>query len=161
MKRFFVFTLIALFVTTCFFLTNLTAENDMDTKFVFDGDVEVYTEVTTWFNFPFAKSVHQAAVHNNSERSIRYYCTFRATVSGPEEISPKSRQPHGWVGKNNSWYDSQNFSFNMRGREAGEYTITAEASLTVKSDLNGDGDFEDMGEIDGENSSCFTEFRIN
>ena len=81
-------------------------------------------------------------------------------MSGPEEIPPKSRQPHGWVNTSDSWYDSQNFSFNMRGRERGQYTITADADLTVKSDLNGDGDFEDMGEIDGVNSSCSTDFDI-
>ena len=161
MKRFFVFTLTALFVTTCLFLTNLIAENDMDTDFVFDGDVEVYTEVTTWFSFPLAKSVHQAAIHNNSNKSVRYYYTFKATVSGPEEIPAKEKSDHGWVAKNDSWYDSKNFSFNMRGRKEGKYTITAKADLTVKSDLNGDGDFEDPGEIDGVDSSCSTTFRIN
>lgn len=160
MKPFFVFTLTALFVTTCLFLTNLIAENDMDSKFVFNGDVEVYTEVTPWFNFPLAKSVHQAAVHNNSDRSIRYYCTFTATVSGPEEIPPKEKSYQGWVAKDTSWYESKNFSFNMRGRRAGRYTITADADLTVKSDLSGDGDFEEPGEIDGEDSSCFTRFDI-
>ena len=71
MKRFFVFTLTALFVTTCLLLTNLIAENDMDTESLLDGDVDGYTEVTTWFNFPLAKSVHQASVYNNSnERPI-------------------------------------------------------------------------------------------
>jgi len=160
MKGFFAFPMTVFFVTTALFLTNLTAENGMDTSTLWNGDVDGYTEVTTWFNFPLAKSVHQAAVYNYSNKSVRYYCTFEASVSGPSDIPPKSRQPHGWVEKNDSWYDSQNFSFNMRGKRAGDYTITAVADLTVKSDLNGDGDFEDVGELDGLDSSCSTDFSI-
>ena len=157
MKRFFVFTLTALFATTFLFLTNLIAASNSDKGYKLGGDVYGYAYISTGFNFPYATSYHDAHVWNYSGRAIKYYCTFEATVSGPSEIEPKKAEPEGWVEIDGFAFESDYFRFNMRGKEAGEYTITGKSDLDVKVDLNGDGDFDAFPSW---RASTFTPFEI-
>ena len=167
MKRFFVFTLTALFVTTCLFLTSLSAERDWKAR-VGKGMMDFvwgYSEVETSFNFPIAKSYHNIAVYNDSGLPgyraaipVRYYYDLESEVLGPDEKErKKGDSDHGDVAARSSWGLTKTYTHNMRGAPAGDYTIEASSDLTVKVDLNGDGNPETS---DGWDTSTSTEFDI-
>ena len=65
MKRFCVFTLIALFATVSVFLTHLDAfDSDWQFDTQFDGTVYGETNVAVWFDDPIAHSSHAFYVWN-------------------------------------------------------------------------------------------------
>ncbi len=162
MKRFFVFTLTVLFATACLLLTNLSAGYDWSSgsggnlEFVWAGS----TVFTSW-NFPIAKGMHAFSVYNysgfegyRSAIPVRYYYVFESEILGPGiDEWKKDDDGHGTIEARDWWSISQTFSFNMRGKGAGNYSIVASTDLTVKADLDGDGNPETQ---DGWDSSTST-----
>ena len=164
MKRFFVFTLIALFVTTCPFLMDLNADKpmDVDSGTVLDNVfVEAYASTSWSASSEVASSHMDGFVMNNGGKAVKYYCDFATNLSNRTWGWPdKTRSYNGWVGIGNRWSGNYNVSFNMSNKKDGLWTIWASTGITVKSDLNGDGDVEDPGEVDGKDAYAYTDFEI-
>lgn len=162
MKRFFAFTLIALFATACLFVVNLNADNPTDDDYgtVLDN-VFVEAYAATYWSAPYASSHMDGYVNNSGGKAVKYYCDFATNLSNRTWRWPdKTRSYNGWVGIGNRWSGNYNVSFNMSNKKDGDWTIWASTDLTVKSDLNGDGDVEDPGEVDGKDAYAWTDFEI-
>lgn len=167
MKRFLVFTLTVLFATSCLFLTNLSAGHDAVSGYG-DGMLNFVwgsSGVTTEYDAPYARSMHFANFYNYSGHQgwraaipVRYYYILHSEILGPGiDDWTKGRDGHGDVAGRDWWSTSETYSFNMGGRREGRYTIAASTDLTVKADLDGDGNPETQ---DGWDTSASTEFRI-
>jgi len=156
-----------LFVTAALFLTNLTVETNWDS----DGRwgegmldfVWASSSVTASWDSTYARSTHSADVYNASGDpgyrdaiSVRYYWIFESKVEGPWNQT-KEDDAHGDVHAGTYWWTSENYSFNMNGKREGRYTITAKVDLTVKADLDGDGNPETQ---EGRNTKAVTRFEI-
>ena len=145
MKRFFVFTLMLLFATTCLFLPNLSAWVDWDSGDIWAGNASGEAYVCAWYSFPFAKSTHWVSLFNCGPVPIRYYYDFYMDVSGPEDIPALQAGDGGWCPINDAWSTSKTFSVNMRHKEEGCYEIDASTDFSIKADFNRDGVFETFG----------------
>ena len=159
MKRFFVFTLIALFAAAglaWFAIADSDSDSDEDTRDVLDGDGEGYVGVTAWYDGTYAKSVHQVSLYNYGNVPIRYYYDFSLNISGPEDIPTLERDEKGWVAPDNSIYDSQNYSVKMSGKKRGRYSVSASSSLSVKVDINNDDIFDNFDGLNASASFSFT-----
>ena len=136
MKRFFVFTLTALFATTGLFLTDLYAFNeDFESSTEFAGNVYGSTYVCTWFDTltKTAHSSHSVAVDNYGIGEVKLYGTFRVTVrwnGGSRTPDPKTKEKKVQGNSFGSAYD--NFSFLLRNKKAGPGRIEAWTELEVR-----------------------------
>ena len=154
-----VFTLTALFATTCLLLTDLPAEVDIDqgTKL---QNVWGEAYVSTRYDAPHARGYADGFFLNNLDRLVRRYFKFKVEVTGPgNQIQPKQRSGHGDLPGGERWVDAQNYSFHMGGKPAGRYTVTASSDLTAKVDFNNNGQFGE-GEVADWNAKCSTVFDI-
>ena len=134
MKRFFIFTLTALFVTACLFLPELDAWDTnyrYDTKF--NGSVYGEANVLTWFEFPVAYSRHAVYVSNDGPGSVKFYATFTMEVhwnGGYTTLPP--REESGILGAGSWGSANHNFSLNLRDKRAGPGYIYATSALDVR-----------------------------
>ncbi len=136
MKRFFVFTLAALFASTCLFLTDLYAfDQDFRSSTEFAGNVYGSTYVSTWFDTltETAHSSHSVAVDNYGIGEVKLYGTFRVTVrwnGGSTTPQPETREKR--VPGNSFGSAYHNFSFLLRNKPEGRARIEASTELEVR-----------------------------
>lgn len=134
MKRFCVFTLIAIFATVSVFLTHLDAF-DSDWKFdtKFNGTVYGETNVAVKYDAPIASSSHGFYVSNDGPGAVKYYTTATVQVFwNGGSVSPPPREDNGIIAANDSKNINENFSFNLRNKEEGNAHITATSALDVR-----------------------------
>ena len=161
MKRFFVFTLIALFATACLLVVNLNADNPTDDDYgtVLDN-VFVEAYAATYWSAPYASSHMDGYVGNNGGHAVKYYGDFATNLSGPGwRRLPKTRAYSDWLAIGERWTGNYNASFHLPNPRTGNWTIWASSDVTVKSDLNGDG-FIDGSEVATKNAYADTDFEI-
>ncbi len=147
MKRFFVFTLIALFATTGLLLTNLSAYDD-NGDYGYAGmpfeNVYGYAWVTVWYDTEFSipKSYHHFFLRNGGGVPVACYNNFEADVDGPSVVLPQSKGDFRWVPINDEASDTHTFSFDMTGKLRGKYTIKGKTDIDIEADFNNDGETE-------------------
>jgi hypothetical protein len=134
MKRFFVFTLIALFATVSVFLTHLDAfDSDWQFDTKFDGTVYGETNVWVKFNDPIASSGHAFYVSNDGPGVVKYYTTATVQVFwNGGSVSPTPREDSGIIAANDSQNINENFSFNLKNKDEGNAHISATSALDVR-----------------------------
>lgn len=164
MKRFFVFTLIALFAATSLLVANLNADKptDVDYGTVLDNVfVEAYAS-TSWHAATETASSHMDGfVMNNGGQPVKAYGEFKTNLSGPGWRRPDKKRGDGrWVAIGDRWTGNYNVSFHLPNEAKGDWTIWASSDVTVKSDMNGDGDIQDAGDIASKNAYAWTDFEI-
>ena len=137
MKRFFVFTLILLFATTCLHLTNLRAESDSKDGYRNAGNLWGSACVSTSFDAPYAKSSHGVYVANYGPGAVKLYGTFTIKVywSGGGSFTPTPTKKEKEVPLNGSASAYQDFSVNLRRKPKGNARITASTHLRVRDDV--------------------------
>jgi len=137
MKRFFLFTLIALFATVCLFPPTLEALNS-DYKYAtkFGGTVYGEANVWTWFDASseIAHSDHAVYVWNDGPGSVKYYGTYTVRVVWQGgSATPEPREKSGLVHANNSGADNDDGrSFLLRNKDPGRGRISASTLLEVR-----------------------------
>lgn len=162
MKRFFVFTLTALFAITCLLVGNLLAwDSSGDYGYAdmpFD-DVYGYVYVTVWYEpgvFT-AYSSHHFFLDNGDDLAINYSYSFHSEVNGPADIEPQGKGDAGQVAVNQEALDSASYSYDMAGKD-GNFTIRGSSFLSI------DGDTDHDGEIDAWDSwstpPCSVDFEL-
>ena len=145
MKRFLVFTLIALFATTCLLLTNLYADdNDEDFGLAdapFD-DVFGSVGVSVWYDdeTSTASGSFSYFLDNGDDVIIGYSYIFYTSVSGSDFFDYDSKGNSGHVAVNGDSDDDKTFTFDMEGEEEGRYTITGSTYLSIYGDTDHDGE---------------------
>lgn len=74
----------------------------------------------------------------------------------------KNKQKGGetWVGIRERWSDNYNVSFDLSNERDGNWTIWASSDITVKSDMNGDGDVDDMEDVSSKSADSDIHFVI-
>lgn len=136
MKRFFVFTLVALFATTGLFLTDLYAFNsDFRPETKFAGNVYGSTYVATWFDTltETAHSSHSVAIDNYGPGEVKLYGTFTVTVRwNGGSTTPPAKEKEKNVDGNSFGSAHDNFSFLLRNKPEGKAKITAWTELEVR-----------------------------
>lgn len=161
MKRFFVLTLAALFVTTCLLPMDLFADEvdtDHDNKYVNDVAAQTSLSVSYYDNDPdYVYCSPYANILNFSDISVRYYFSASLTVlrKGRTFYDSKSDSEWGWVRSGDSISFLPFFTINMTAAREGEYTANGDVSLELKFDFNGDGDFDDIRDVDSSASITF------
>ena len=162
MQRFFLFTLILLFATAGLLVAHLHADKpfDVDSGTVLDNVfVEAYAS-TSW-SAPYASSHMDGFVMNNGGHRTKVYADFTTNIEGPLWNRPdKHKGGGGWVEIDERWSDNYNVSFNMSNRRAGSWMIWASTDITVKADLNGDGDVSDANENASKRAYACTRFSL-
>ena len=158
MKRFFVFTLTILCLTTCLLAVNVFAyDSDTEEGNGFAGNAWGSACVLTKFVYPYAQSGHGFYLYNMSDVAMRYYYDFDVSVSdGPSLIPPKGDDDDGWVDRNDAVGIGDEFLFNMTFKKEGNYVINASTTLNVKADFNQDGIFESYHDWEASCSTVFT-----
>ena len=147
MKRFFVFTLIALFATTCLLLTNLSAYDD-DGDYGYAGvpyeNVYGYAWVTVWYDSDTSTpySYHHFFLTNGGGVPVACYNNFEADVDGPSVVLPQSKGDFRWVPIDDEASDTHTFSFDMTGKLGGRYTLDGSTDVDIEADFNGGGGTE-------------------
>ena len=144
MKRFFVFTLTALFAITCLLVGNLRANMVSCGDYGYAGipfnDVYGYVYVTLWYNAETstAYSSHYFFLDNGDDVPIEYVYYFYSDVSGPADIPSQGVGGDGVVALNDEDSDTKLLSYNMEGEE-GEFTINGGSDLVIFADTDHDG----------------------
>ena len=100
-------------------------------------------------------------VMNNGGKATKAYYNFETNVDGPI-WKKKNKQKGGetWVGIGERWSDNYNVSFDLSNVRAGDWTIWASSDITVKSDMNGDGDVDDMEDVSSKRAYSDIHFEI-
>lgn len=142
MKRFFVFTLTALFATTGLFLTDLYAfRSDFKSATEFAGNVYGSTYVAAWFDTltETAHSSHSVAVDNLGIGEVKLYGTFNVTVRwNGGSVTPPTRKKEKKVPGNSFRSAEHNPSFLLRNKPRGKASITASTGLEVRDLATGE-----------------------
>lgn len=156
MKRFFVFTLIALFALTCLLITNLPADDHLPgdgyqqkSKTVHNVDISasVYTGYTDEYGYVSA----MASAINNSNIPVRYYYSASGSMRG----IVKDDSSQGWVSINDYFSGYNWFTFNLGPKNRRRTVVSGNSSILVKFDFDGDGTFDDSGEVDASAETVF------
>ena len=157
MKRFSVFTLTALFATTCLLLTDLYAlDQDFRSATEFAGNVYGSTYVCTWFDTltETAHSSHSVAVDNYGIGAVKLYGTFRVEVQwNGGSITPPPETKEKEVPGKSFRSATHNFSFLLRNKKAGKASISASTGLEVR-------DLATKEKVAWPTASCFTNFDL-
>ena len=157
MKRFFVFTLAALFATTCLLLTNLYAlDQDFRSATEFAGNVYGSTYVCTWFDTltATAHSSHSVAVDNYGIGKVKLYGTFRVEVYwNGGSVKPRPETKEMEVPGKSFGSASHNFSFFLRNKPKGPGWIAAWTELEVR-------DLATKEKVAWPTASCSTDFEL-
>ena len=138
MKRFFVFTLMLLFATTCFLLPNPNAYGyDWDSKHAtkFDGTVYGSIYITTAFDHATetASSHFTFYVSNDGPGAVKMYTTATVRVFwNGGSVSPAPREDTAIVEANSARSIYEDFSFNLRNKRAGRGSISVIGELDVR-----------------------------
>ena len=136
MKRFFVFTLTALFATTGLFLTDLYAfRSDFKSATEFAGNVYGSTYVAVWFDTltETAHSSHSVAVDNYGIGEVKLYGTFNVTVRwNGGSVTPPTTTKEKKVPGNSFESAQHNPSFLLRNKKRGNASISASTGLEVR-----------------------------
>ena len=136
MKRFFVFTLMSLFATTCLFLTNgYSYDSDSEHDWLFDDTVYASIYITTDFD-------------NTTETASCYFC-FYVSNDGPGgvkmystatmglfwnggSVTPPPKEDTAIVEANSTGSINEEFVFSLRNKRKGRGSMWAEGELDVR-----------------------------
>lgn len=161
MRRIFVFTLIALFATTCLLLTNLSASDD-GWDYGYAGmpfeNVYGYAWVTVWYDSDTSTpySYHHFFLTNGGGVPVACYNLFEADVDGPSVVLPQSKGDFRWVPIDDEATDTHTFSFDMTNKLRGLYRIDGSTNVDIEADFDGNGDTESTWSWGASASTHFT-----
>lgn len=135
LKRFFLFTLMILFATSCFIVAPLHAQSDDEykTTSLFGDDVYCVTYAYTNFSYPIASSSHAVTLWNYGPGGVKFYLkgTMGVRWNGGS-VTPPAREKSDTISANSGGGDEVNFSFSLRGKKAGRGSIWASTELKVR-----------------------------
>ena len=159
MKRFFVFTLMSLFATTCLLLSNPNAYGykwDSVHGMLFDGVYGSIYVTTDWDEESEIASAYFSFYTSNDGRGdVKMYSTATVQVFwNGGSVSPAPREDSEKVPENSTGSIYENFSFKLRNKEEGPGFISAVGKLEVRHIPSGD-----KRGLPRE-AECITRFRI-
>ena len=129
MKPLFAFTL---FSITSLFITNVAAYEYEEEEAWLNG-AWYGNSICLYVEFPWAIAYPYAFIWNDSDSAIRWYYTAEASLTGPDPDDPKEDDDDGLL-KLNDWTVSSNyFRFNIRHKDAGEYTLSGSSWIRSKN----------------------------
>ena len=138
MKRFFVFSLMSLFATTCLLLSNPSAYGydwDFEHDTLFDDTVYASIYITTDWDeeSEIASAYFSFYVSNDGPGDVKMYSTATVEVSwNGGSITPSPKEDSAIVEANSSGSIYEDFSFNLRNKPKGRGYISAEGELDVR-----------------------------
>ncbi len=138
MKRFFVFTLMALFAATYFLLPNPNAYGydwDFEDETLFDGTVYASIYITTDFDntTETASAYFSFYVSNDGPGGVKMYST--ATMGlfwNGGSVTPPPKKDSDIVGANRTGSIYENFVFSLRNKRKGRGSMWAKGELDVR-----------------------------
>ena len=136
MKRFFVFTLMSLFATTCLFLTNgYSYDWDSKADLFFDDTVYASIYITTDFDntTETASCYFSFYVSNDGPGGVKMYTTATMELFWKGgSVTPLPKEDTAIVGANSTRSICEDFVFSLRNKRKGPGYMWAEGKLDVR-----------------------------
>ena len=155
------FALIVLFATISLFPIGLSADHHGDHDNISIHGVSAQTMAGPSYYHPYVYSMGYANIDNYSGNfTVRYYYSSQLAVYRKGSQIPFALVPDsdaGWVDPGDWLSFFADFSIDMTGARAGEYTARDKAELDLKFDFNGDNWWDDGRSV---SSSAWLDFEI-